>query len=43
MATEQIAAAINPWHVAQQQFDLAAEHLNLSRDCARSCASRNVS
>ncbi|MGA3056632.1 MAG: Glu/Leu/Phe/Val dehydrogenase [Candidatus Limnocylindrales bacterium] len=30
MATEQIAAAINPWHVAQQQFDLAAEHLNLS-------------
>jgi glutamate dehydrogenase (NAD(P)+) len=30
MATERIAAAINPWHVAQQQFDLAAEHLNLS-------------
>ncbi len=32
MATEQIAAAINPWHVAQQQFDLAAEHLKLSPD-----------
>jgi len=30
MATEQIAAAINAWDVAQQQFDLAAEHLNLS-------------
>ena len=29
MATEQLAA-INPWHVAQSQFDLAAEHLNLS-------------
>jgi glutamate dehydrogenase (NAD(P)+) len=30
MATEQIAPAINAWDVAQQQFDLAAEHLNLS-------------
>jgi glutamate dehydrogenase (NAD(P)+) len=30
MATEQIAAAINAWDVAQRQFDLAAEHLNLS-------------
>jgi glutamate dehydrogenase (NAD(P)+) len=30
MATEQIAPAINAWEVAQQQFDLAAEHLNLS-------------
>jgi glutamate dehydrogenase (NAD(P)+) len=30
MATEQIAAAINAWDVAQQQFDLAAEYLNLS-------------
>jgi glutamate dehydrogenase (NAD(P)+) len=29
MATEKIAEAINPWHVAQQQFDLAAERLNL--------------
>ena len=30
MATEQIVAAINAWDVAQQQFDLAAEHLDLS-------------
>jgi glutamate dehydrogenase (NAD(P)+) len=30
MATEQVALAINPWHVAQRQFDLAAEALNLS-------------
>ncbi len=30
MATEQIAAAINAWDVAQRQFDLAAERLNLS-------------
>ena len=29
MTTEHIAAAINPWEVAQQQFDLAAERLNL--------------
>ena len=29
MTTEQIAATINPWAVAQQQFDLAAEHLHL--------------
>ena len=29
MTTEQVAAAINPWQVAQQQFDLAAERLNL--------------
>ena len=29
MTTEQIAATINPWAVAQQQFDLAAERLNL--------------
>ena len=29
MTTEQIAASINPWQVAQQQFDLAAERLNL--------------
>src|SRR5438105_13320003 len=29
MTTEQIAAHINPWHVAQQQFDLAAERLGL--------------
>ncbi len=29
MMTEQIAAPINAWHVAQQQFDLAADRLNL--------------
>ncbi len=29
MTTEQVAAPINPWAVAQQQFDLAAERLNL--------------
>ena len=30
MATEQIVQAVNAWDVAQQQFDLAAEHLHLS-------------
>ncbi len=30
MTTEQVAASINPWQVAQSQFDLAAECLNLS-------------
>jgi glutamate dehydrogenase (NAD(P)+) len=30
MTTEQIAPAINAWHVAQQQFDLAAELLHLA-------------
>ena len=29
MTTEHVAAPINPWEVAQQQFDLAAERLNL--------------
>ena len=29
MTTEHATAEINPWHVAQQQFDLAAERLNL--------------
>jgi glutamate dehydrogenase (NAD(P)+) len=29
MTTENIAAQINPWAVAQQQFDLAAERLHL--------------
>ena len=29
MTTEQVAAPINPWAVAQQQFDLAAEKLGL--------------
>jgi glutamate dehydrogenase (NAD(P)+) len=30
MATEQLGAAINAWDVAQRQFDLAAERLDLS-------------
>src|SRR5512141_712865 len=29
MTTERAAPATNPWHVAQQQFDLAADRLNL--------------
>jgi glutamate dehydrogenase (NAD(P)+) len=29
MTTEQAAPAINPWHVAQRQFDLAADKLDL--------------
>jgi glutamate dehydrogenase (NAD(P)+) len=29
MTTEQVAAQINAWHVAQRQFDLAADKLNL--------------
>ena len=29
MTTEHVAAPINPWEVAQQQFDLAAERLDL--------------
>jgi glutamate dehydrogenase (NAD(P)+) len=29
MTTENVAATINPWLVAQRQFDLAAERLNL--------------
>ncbi|MEA2676614.1 MAG: glutamate dehydrogenase [Chloroflexota bacterium] len=29
MTTDRAAPAINPWHVAQQQFDIAAERLNL--------------
>src|SRR6186713_1937768 len=29
MTTEQAAPSINPWHVAQQQFDAAAEKLNM--------------
>ncbi len=29
MTTEQVAAHINAWQVAQRQFDLAAEKLNL--------------
>jgi glutamate dehydrogenase (NAD(P)+) len=30
MAIERVADKIKPWHVAQRQFDLAAERLNLS-------------
>jgi glutamate dehydrogenase (NAD(P)+) len=29
MTTEHVATAINPWEVAQRQFDLAAERLQL--------------
>ncbi len=29
MTTERVAPSINPWHVAQQQFDSAADRLNL--------------
>ncbi len=29
MTTEQLVAPINPWHVAQRQFDLAADRLSL--------------
>jgi glutamate dehydrogenase (NAD(P)+) len=29
MTTEHVAARINPWHVAQRQFDLAADRLSL--------------
>jgi glutamate dehydrogenase (NAD(P)+) len=29
MTTERVAPPINPWHVAQQQFDIAADKLNL--------------
>jgi glutamate dehydrogenase (NAD(P)+) len=29
MTTQRVAPAINPWHVAQQQFDLAADRLKL--------------
>ena len=35
MTTENIAAPINPWAVAQQQFDLAAERLNLDEGMRR--------
>jgi glutamate dehydrogenase (NAD(P)+) len=35
MTTENLAAQINPWAVAQQQFDLAAERLNLDEAMRR--------
>ena len=43
MTTEQAAPAINPWQVAQQQFDLAADRLKLDPACGRSCASHGAS
>ena len=43
MTTEPATAPVNPWAVAQQQFDLAAERLGLDDACAPSCASRVVS
>jgi glutamate dehydrogenase (NAD(P)+) len=35
MTTEQTTAPINAWHVAQQQFDLAADRLNLDAGLRR--------
>jgi glutamate dehydrogenase (NAD(P)+) len=35
MTTERAAPAINPWHVAQQQFDIAADRLNLEPSLRR--------
>ncbi len=35
MTTEQVAAQINPWEVAQRQFDLAAERLGLDEGMRR--------
>ena len=35
MTSEQVAARINPWEVAQRQFDLAAERLNLDEGMRR--------
>jgi glutamate dehydrogenase (NAD(P)+) len=35
MTTENVAAPINPWAVAQQQFDLAAERLHLDEGMRR--------
>ena len=35
MTTENVAAPINPWAVAQQQFDLAAERLGLDEGMRR--------
>ena len=35
MTTEHVAAQINPWTVAQQQFDLAAERLHLDEGMRR--------
>ena len=35
MTTEHIAASINAWHVAQRQFDLAAERLGMDQGMRR--------
>ncbi len=35
MTTQQVAAPINPWHVAQHQFDLAADRLSLDQGLRR--------
>ena len=35
MTTEHVAATINPWEVAQRQFDLAAERLDLDQGMRR--------
>jgi glutamate dehydrogenase (NAD(P)+) len=35
MTSEQVVARINPWEVAQRQFDLAAERLNLDEGMRR--------
>src|SRR3954470_13616814 len=35
MTTENVAAEMNAWHVAQRQFDLAAERLNLDEGMRR--------
>ncbi|MGZ8439119.1 MAG: Glu/Leu/Phe/Val dehydrogenase dimerization domain-containing protein, partial [Candidatus Limnocylindrales bacterium] len=35
MTTEHIAATINAWHVAQHQFDLAAERLGIDQGMRR--------
>ena len=37
------AATINPWHVAQRQFDLAADRLISTPACAGCSASRAAS
>ena len=40
MTTEHVGTTINPWHVAQHQFDLAADRLQLDPGLRVSCASR---
>ena len=38
MTTEHVAATINPWHVAQRQFDLAADRFEEAVDWGRTQA-----